>query len=187
MGRGRLGKAVGECDSDREPWRRTTISAMSAAATRLRTARPVGGGHVVLYDGRCRFCTASARRLRRLTAPTMQFLDFHTPGVLQSFPGISKEACQRGLQLVTPAGSVYSGAEAIARALSTSALLSPLAAIYFIPGLRSLFDRAYALIARNRYRIMGMEVGRACEGAACSLDDPVVTHPTGVNVGNPRS
>jgi predicted DCC family thiol-disulfide oxidoreductase YuxK len=100
------------------------------------------------------------------------FLDFNAPGVLEAFPGVTPEACRRGVQLIAPDGKVIAGAEAIARLLATRPLLSPLAAIYFVPGLRSLWDRAYALVARNRYRILGRVGSAPCESNACLIHRP---------------
>ena len=127
----------------------------------------------VLFDGSCRLCTTSTGGLRRLSRPgSVRFLDFNAPGVIDAFPGVTNKACRAGVQVIAPDGRVFAGAEAIARLLATRPLLSPLAAIYFIPGLRWVWDRVYALIARNRHRILGRVATATSEEGACPIHAP---------------
>jgi len=137
-----------------------------------RTTPP--GRYVVLYDGHCKFCTAGAKKLAGLAPPgTLELVSFQEPGVLDRFPGVSHEACMRQMYLVTPAGRVYGGFEAAVQALATRPLLGLLARGYYLPGVRWLCDRAYALIAANRYRLMGKAVAAGdCDGGTCALHVP---------------
>jgi predicted DCC family thiol-disulfide oxidoreductase YuxK len=64
-----------------------------------------------------------------------------------------------------PGGRVSRGAEAIARTLALRPLLAPVAALYRIPFVRALAERAYRLVARNRFRLRG----RACPEGACEI------------------
>src|SRR5512134_2787138 len=97
----------------------------------------MGAGWVFLYDGHCRFCTASAERMRRLTRPGVLALrDFQQPGVLADYPTLTFDQCMREAQLVAPDGRVYAGMEAVVRALMTRRLLGILARIYYVPGIR---------------------------------------------------
>jgi predicted DCC family thiol-disulfide oxidoreductase YuxK len=127
---------------------------------------------VVLYDGHCRICTGGARRLAALARPgAVEMRDFQEPGVLAAFPQLTYERCMQAMQLVTPEGRVFSGAEAVVRALATRRLVGAPAYLYYVPGLRSLADGAYAWIARNRYRLSGAP---ACDDAGCALHCPPV-------------
>jgi len=130
-----------------------------------RTAAPAR--HVVLYDGRCRLCIAASERLVRLARPgTMERRSFRDPGVLDAFPGIPAEACERAMHLVTPDGRVLAGAEAIVASLRTRPLLGAAALVYFVPGLRLTCDVLYDLVARNRLRWFGT-APHSCDDGAC--------------------
>jgi predicted DCC family thiol-disulfide oxidoreductase YuxK len=127
-------------------------------ARRLRTTAPERA--TVLYDGHCRFCTAQARNLERMTRKgSIALVSFQDPGVLERFPGITHDMCMKAMQLITPRGRVYSGFEAAVHAVG------PLAFVYYLPGIRLACDAVYWVIAKNRYRLMG----RDCSDGACAL------------------
>src|SRR6187399_1794073 len=122
---------------------------------------------VVLYDGHCRICTGGARKLAALARPgAIEMRDFQEPGVLAAFPQLTHEECMQAMQLVTPDGRVFAGAEAVVRALASRTIIGIPARLYYVPGLRQLADAAYAWIARNRYRLSGAP---ACDDAGCAL------------------
>lgn len=126
-------------------------------------ARPV-----LLYDGHCRFCIAQADRLRRWTGDRIRLVSFRDPGVLAHYPGLSPETCEQAMQLVLPDGTIVAGAEAGARALGVRPSLAPLAAFYFVPGIRQLVDAVYRVIVRNRFRLGG----KVCTDETCRLHEP---------------
>jgi predicted DCC family thiol-disulfide oxidoreductase YuxK len=132
------------------------------------------GKYVVLYDGQCKFCTASSKRLLALAQPgAVEALDFQQPGVLERFPGITYEACMKEMQLITPDGRVYHGFEAAVRALATRRILGMVAFVYYLPVVRQLCDLLYRFIAARRYRIMGRAVAAGeCAGGTCALHLP---------------
>ena len=138
----------------------------------LRTTPP--GKHVVLYDGHCRFCTASSKRLLAWARPgAVEALDFQQPGVLARFPGLAHDACMKEMKLITPDGRVYGGFEAAVRALATRRLLGAVAFAYYLPVLRPLCDGLYRFVAARRYRLMGKAVAAGeCEGGTCALHLP---------------
>jgi predicted DCC family thiol-disulfide oxidoreductase YuxK len=123
---------------------------------------------IALYDGHCRICTREARRLTHLAAPgAIEMRSFQDDGVLDAFPALTKEACMKALHVVAPDGTVYSGAEAIARLVARAPLWGWLAYGYYVPGVRFALDRAYAWVARNRYRWNAKD---ACEpNGTCHL------------------
>jgi len=130
------------------------------------TAAP--GRTVVLYDGRCRLCQAASARLVRLGRPgEIERRSFRDPGVLDAFPGVSAEACERAMHLVLPDGRVYAGAEAAVRSLATRPLLGIAVAVYLLPGVHLATDVVYAWIARNRLRWFG--TADACDDGACRV------------------
>jgi predicted DCC family thiol-disulfide oxidoreductase YuxK len=140
--------------------------------TTQRTTPP--GNYVLVYDGLCKFCTAGSRRfVGWMGRVETERLDFQQPGALDRFPGVTHDACMKAMQLVTPDGRVYQGAEAVARALATRRIVGRLAYIYYGPGLRQLLDWLYGRVAANRYRIMGKAVAAGeCEGGTCALHLP---------------
>jgi protein-S-isoprenylcysteine O-methyltransferase Ste14/predicted DCC family thiol-disulfide oxidoreductase YuxK len=142
-----------------------------------RTTPP--GRYVVLYDGHCKLCTASAKQLAAFGRPgALHLMSFQEPGVLEQYPGISHEACMRQMYLVTPEGRVYGGFEAAVQGVATRPVLGWLAYVYYLPGVRLLCDLVYALIAANRYRILGKTVAAGeCDGGTCALHFPPPTSP----------
>lgn len=129
------------------------------------------GRHVVLYDGLCKFCLAGMKRLLALARPgAIEPVNFQEAGVLDRFPGIRHEACMQQMYLVTPAGRVYGGFEAAVRALATRPVLGQLALLYYLPGIRLFCDAVYALLARQRYKLMGKLVRAGeCADGTCAL------------------
>ena len=127
--------------------------------------------HVVLYDGLCQFCIAGANKLVGLARPgTIVLINFQDPEVLKQFPGISLEACQRQMHLITPKGRVYRGFEAVVQVLATRPILKYLVYAYYLPGIRQLGDGLYRILAANRYRILGKASAYSeCDGGNCPL------------------
>ncbi|MGA9521901.1 MAG: DUF393 domain-containing protein [Myxococcaceae bacterium] len=122
------------------------------------------GQDTVLYDGECRFCSKAARQLRSLTAGEVMLLSFRDPGVLQRFPGITEEACNKAMHFVRSDGRVFKGAEAAVQALR-GRWFGKAAYVYYVPGIRQVSDAVYAVIARYRFRI----AGRECVDGTCHL------------------
>ncbi len=146
---------------------------------RLVTNPPPGGRPLALYDGHCRFCTAQAKKLEAAARGRIAVRSFQDDGVLALFPGLTHEECMRELKLVDADGRVYGGAAAVVRALRLGRPIAGrlAAAAYRIPGAGWIAERAYAWIARRRYRLFGKTgaggAGAAaegpCGGAACEV------------------
>jgi predicted DCC family thiol-disulfide oxidoreductase YuxK len=127
--------------------------------------------HVVLFDGHCAFCRAQAARLARWAGRgAVELRDFQEDGVLDAFPTLTHEACMKAMHLVAHDGRVFVGAEAVARAMMTAWWLWPFAWVYYVPGVRWLAERAYAWIARRRYRLRRVG-GKTveCDGDTCRV------------------
>jgi predicted DCC family thiol-disulfide oxidoreductase YuxK len=123
---------------------------------------------VLLFDGQCLFCIASARRLAAWARPgAVELADFHDPGVHARLAHVRLPE-HVTLTLVGPGGELATGAEATFRTLATRPLWRLVTWLYWVPGLHTLYNAAYALIARHRYRIMGR--AGACESGACGLE-----------------
>jgi predicted DCC family thiol-disulfide oxidoreductase YuxK len=131
-----------------------------------------------IYDDRCVFCTVGSQRLARLARPgAIQLLGSGDPTRKLRFPQITDRHIDEALQLVTPDGRVHSGAAAIAYALGTRPLFRIFTWLYHVPGIHQLTNLLYALVARNRYRILGRTKG--CESGVCAAKfQPPTSPPT---------
>lgn len=116
---------------------------------------------VLVYDGDCGFCTTCVRfverRIRpRCTVSPWQFTDLKALGVPQ-------ERAEHEVLWITPAGTVYGGAQAVAKLLmSARGPWSVPGALLTLPPFRQAAHAVYRLVADNRHRMPGGT-------AACSL------------------
>ncbi|MEO3754128.1 DUF393 domain-containing protein [Streptomyces sp. B6B3] len=116
---------------------------------------------VLVYDGDCGFCTTSVafaeKRIRPRCAVTpWQFAELDTLGVTQ-------RRAEHEVLWVTPHGSVYGGAQAVAKLLLSARGGWPvLGAVLRLPPTRWIAHGLYRIIATNRNRMPGGT-------AACAL------------------
>lgn len=104
---------------------------------------------VLIYDGDCGFCAASAARLRRWAGDRLSLVPLQRTGILERF-GIPRGEALRAVQLIDRRGRRFAGAEAMLRALAVRAAARPLLWICLLPGIRALSDRAYRAFASRR-------------------------------------
>ncbi|MBB0231097.1 thiol-disulfide oxidoreductase DCC family protein [Streptomyces calidiresistens] len=116
---------------------------------------------VLVFDGDCGFCSASAAFAERHVRPRCeivprQFADLRALGV-------TAERAEYEVLWVTPSGAVYGGADAVARALlSAGRGWAVPGTVLTLPPVRWVARRLYRLIADNRHRMPGGT-------AACAL------------------
>ncbi|MDB1086595.1 DUF393 domain-containing protein [Streptomyces sp. ACA25] len=109
---------------------------------------------VLVYDGDCGFCTTSARFVERRIRPraevtARQFTDLEALGV-------SPERAEHELLWVTPTGTVYGGAQAVAKLLlSGGGGWAVAGALLQLPPLRWAGPPAYRLVADHRQQMPG--------------------------------
>ena len=104
---------------------------------------------LLIFDGDCGFCRRWIRRWEGITRGRVDYAPAQEAGT--RFPEIPKEAFERSVQLVTPEGKVFEGAEAVFRSLAYSPGHGWLLAAYRgVPGLATVTEGAYSLIARHR-------------------------------------
>lgn len=124
-------------------------------------ARPV-----LVFDGECGFCTASARFLRywvvrdgsTRVAP-WQKLDLDELGLTEA-------QCRAAVQWVGGGGQVASGHAAVAAALRAGhPVWRPVGALLVAPGFSLLAARLYSWVAAHRYSLPG-------GSPACRTDAP---------------
>ncbi len=122
---------------------------------------------MVLYDGRCRLCTAGAERIRYLDkGARLEVVSLHEPQVHARFPEIRLEDVLAEMHFVRPDGSMAKGHAAVREILRALPRWHALAVFWDLPGFSFLADRVYKWVAANRYRF-NREV--ACADDVCSL------------------
>ncbi|MFF5898057.1 thiol-disulfide oxidoreductase DCC family protein [Streptomyces argenteolus] len=109
---------------------------------------------VLVYDGDCAFCTTSLtylmRRLRPKCAITpWQFTDLDALG-------ISRRRAQHELLYVSPTGTVYGGAQAVAKLLlRAGGIWAWPGGLLTLPPVRWIAHGIYRIIAAHRDRMPG--------------------------------
>ena len=95
---------------------------------------------VVLFDGSCHFCTATAQLLRVLDwQHRLHCLPFQAPGVPQAY-GLTVAQCERVVWAISPDGSGSTGAQAVSAVLDAMVGFPLFRFLYQVPGLRPIED-----------------------------------------------
>lgn len=129
---------------------------------------------LLLYDASCRFCDLGSKTvLRFLPIGTIARADVNDPAIQREY-GISREAAQREMYLVTGEGKVMHGVWAVGEILRLNRWARPLAWLWNVPGFTYVGQKLYLWIADHRYMIMGrakreMHDNGDCENGACSI------------------
>ena len=117
----------------------------------------MGASAVLIYDGDCAMCRASALWLMRRALgrgdEELEILACRSQARRTRFPHIDEAACLSAMQLVLPDGRVLSGADAVPELLARMPGWRWLRHAFDVPGARPLARRAYAWIAANRLKI----------------------------------
>ncbi|MFI8852077.1 thiol-disulfide oxidoreductase DCC family protein [Streptomyces sp. NPDC053499] len=113
---------------------------------------------VLLYDGDCGFCTSAVRFAERRVRPrcTYEPWQFADPAELAAL-GVTRERAEHEVLWVTPAGAVYGGAQAVAKALLSAGggAWPVVGAVLTLPPFRWAAHVGYRVIAANRHRLPG--------------------------------
>jgi len=127
------------------------------------------GADVVVYDGRCKFCTAQIRRLARWdTVGRLAFLSLHDPEVSKLLPDVSYDQLMHEMYLVDRLGNRFRGADAFRYLTTRLPRLYPLAPLMHLPFLLPFWHWCYRQVAKRRYWIMG-KAGGECDDTACGV------------------
>lgn len=116
-----------------------------------RSSRPI-----IIWDGECAFCARWITKWRKITGGKVEYLPFQSleadeNGRLKKIPSLSVGECKRAVQLVMPDGEVYSGAEAVFRALHSAGKSKLGITLYrHIPGFKAISECLYGYIASHR-------------------------------------
>ncbi|MBA3272694.1 MAG: lipase maturation factor family protein [Chthoniobacterales bacterium] len=104
---------------------------------------------LMIFDGDCHFCRRWIERWREITVDRVEYASSQEVG--QRFPEIAQSEFANAVQLVEPNGEVFRGAAAVFRSLGKASGRRWMAAAYDrLPGVATVAEAAYAVIARNR-------------------------------------
>ncbi len=104
---------------------------------------------LMLFDGDCHFCRRWIERWKEATAGTVDYVTSQETGA--RFPEISPEEFERAVQLIDPRGEVFSGAEAVFRALAYCKGRGWLLSLYLrLPFFAGVTEAGYSLVSRHR-------------------------------------
>ncbi len=120
----------------------------------------------MLYDGDCPLCRREVEFLRKRNhRGRLAFEDISCADFQAEKYGRTQQELMARIHGVLPGGEVVEGVEVFRRAYEAVGLGFLLAASR-LPLLRSLFDFAYSVFARNRIRL-GRLFGNRCEDGEC--------------------
>ena len=103
---------------------------------------------VLIYDGDCAFCAYQVRYWQRLTGDAVDYQPYQA--VASRYPGIMPGEFAGAIQLLTPQGQRYSGAEAAFRVLAAGGRTASLACYRYLPGCSWLSEALYRFVSRHR-------------------------------------
>lgn len=113
----------------------------------------------LIYDGDCGFCRRQIERVDRLDAGNLiEFEPFQEADLAHH--GISLAEAQEAMQLVSPGGNVWQGAESAREIFRLLPRTRPLAWLFKLPGVMFVAERIYRFIARRRHRF-------GCDSEVC--------------------
>src|SRR5579862_2357057 len=122
---------------------------MTPDQERPATERSPGRRPLLLFDGDCGFCRFWVSRWQAMTRGRVGFAPAQQEA--SRFPQITHDAWKRSVQLVTPDGTVYGGAEAVFRTLAYAPECRWMLAVYrHLPGARPVSEAAYRLVEDHR-------------------------------------
>ena len=105
----------------------------------------------VIFDGDCGFCRTWIHRWERTTGGKIEFIPYQSPEVATRFAELTRSECETSVQLISTEGAVFSGAEAVFRALSENRRWLWLLWLYeHARPLAACSDWAYRLVADHR-------------------------------------
>lgn len=149
------------------------LPAESAAAAKSREPLPSPAerptGDIVIYDGKCKFCTAMVRQIARWDGGgRLAYLSLHDPEVTKRFPDLSYDQMMEEMFVVDQRGRRYAGAAAFRYLTRRLPSLWWLAPLMHIPFSMPLWRWGYRQIARRRYLIAG-KIKDDCDDGTCAV------------------
>ena len=122
------------------------------------------GADVVIFDGKCVFCTRQVRNLKWFDGDKkrLAFVSLHDPWVTEHYPDLTYEAMMDQMYVVSGDGKRHGGMVAVrylSRRLPGLWLAAP---FLHIPFTLPIWQWGYNLVASRRYKIANPN-GEACD------------------------
>jgi len=106
---------------------------------------------VMIFDGDCNFCRRWIRRWQHATGNAVDYVPFQDPVVAERYPELPRDRFEKAVHLIETDGHVFSGAEAVFRALACGRRKRwPLQIYQRVPGVAALTEIAYRFVAGHR-------------------------------------
>lgn len=122
---------------------------------------------VVIYDGECKFCTGTVRKLDRFDRRgQLAYLSLHDPEVARRYPELTHDELMQYMFIIPADGRRFRGAEGFKYLSTRIPALYWMAPILYLPGLMPLWQFFYRQFAKRRYRWGRIE---SCEDGTCKL------------------
>ena len=130
----------------------------------------LGRSYTLVYDGMCKICNPLANVVRKWDRRhQIEVVPSQATGVMARFPWIPARAFSQAIQLVGPGGATWQGAAAVEQLLTVLPRGRWIAWIFQLPFVRTIADRIYRWVARNRYRL---GCGEHCQSRPLDLAFP---------------
>ena len=118
----------------------------------------------ILYDGKCSFCVKTMEWVKGMDYAGVSYENFHTSAIPAEM-GLSQAAIQDEMHLVR-GDQVETGFYAFRTfAVYSGGVLCLVAPLMYLPGVAFFGKRIYAMVAKRRYSIKGVE----CESGVCGI------------------
>lgn len=143
------------------------MAAVAEEFVSLPTPADRPAADVVIYDGECKFCTASVRKLHRFDGRgRLAFISLHDPDVARRYPDLTHDEMMQYMFVIPQDGRRLRGAEAFKYLSTRLPLLYWMAPLLYLPGLMPLWQWLYRKFAKTRYRFGRIE---SCENGSCKI------------------
>ena len=127
----------------------------------------LGRPYTLVYDGMCRMCTRLSKLLMKWDAShRIEVVPSQATGVMARFPWIPTKAYSEAIQLIGPGGETWQGSSAVEQLLTILPRGRWIAWVFKLPFVRTIADKLYRWVARNRYR---MGCGEHCQARALNV------------------
>lgn len=142
-----------------------SVEALTSKPLPTPAERPTAD--VVIYDGHCKFCTASVNKLAaRDHRGRLAYLSLHDPETARRYPELSYDDLMQYLYVCTPDGKRLRGAEGFKHLSTRLPALYWMAPLLYLPGLMPVWQAIYRAFAKRRYRFGRIE---SCEDGSCQI------------------
>ena len=145
------------------------------ASNDLPSPQALPRADLVIYDGRCAFCTSQVKNLKRFDGKErLAFVSLHDPFVAKQFPDLTHDQLMEQMYLVPNSDSGYldqrlggmAAVRFLTRRLPKLWIFAPL---LHVPFTHRIQQWVYQQIAKRRYTIAGKNEDACDDDGTCDL------------------